>query len=153
MGIKLDCCACTATQSMIPARIPKFPPVLRFVGLILAISSVIGFITAFVAAYFRKAMEFDAALIIGSCSLAGGVIGWLLCIKKKVYPCRTCGCNIKRAWSQTLPKLQWIRFWNQRGSNNMGADSITEWALLWFVGRNHRHGGNLRIYPSAGWYL
>jgi len=97
MGNKLDCCACTATQSMVPTRIPKFTAILSFMGLIIVILSVIGFVIAVVDAYIGAAMEFDEALVIGSCSLAGGVVGWLLCTKKKVYLCRTCGCTIKRA--------------------------------------------------------
>ncbi len=118
--IKLDCNACTATQSMIPTRIPKFSTILRIIGIIIIIPSVIGLlfavvmffatghaatevmltakkIAAVVGASVGVAMGFGAALVIGSCSLAGGVVGWLLCMKKKVYLCRTCGCTIKRA--------------------------------------------------------
>ena len=81
---------------MVPTRIPKFPAILRCVGLIMVILSVIGFLASVMDAYVGRAMEFDEALLIASCSLAGGILGWLLWMKKKVYLCRTCGCTLKR---------------------------------------------------------
>jgi len=48
-------------------------------------------------AAFGGAIADSTSLFIGSVSLVGGLIGWLLLMKKKVFKCSNCGFILDRA--------------------------------------------------------
>src|SRR5436309_1948560 len=45
-GLRLDCNACRASQSMEATKIPKFTPILRVIGAIIVCPSVLGLVFA-----------------------------------------------------------------------------------------------------------
>jgi predicted RNA-binding Zn-ribbon protein involved in translation (DUF1610 family) len=111
--IQLDCSACKTKASMKATKIPKFNTILRIIGFIIVIPSVIGvliailiFITSIIAtattqssagAAIDATISFGFSLFIGCSSLVGGVIGWFLIMERKVYKCINCGFILDRA--------------------------------------------------------
>jgi hypothetical protein len=119
-NIKLDCNACKSGVSMKADIIPKFNMILRIIGYIIVIPSVFGVIIAIIifistgsatsgvmstaqsgaeatGAAIGATIGFGFSIFIGCSSLVGGLIGWLLLMKKKVYKCSICGFIIDRA--------------------------------------------------------
>jgi hypothetical protein len=120
MEMKLDCSACKSSKSMIATKISKFSTILRIIGYIIVTPSVIGIIIAaimflatgqatnevissakstgsHVGASIGATIGYGLSLFVGGSSLVGGVLGWLLLMKKKVYKCLTCGFILDRA--------------------------------------------------------
>ena len=117
--MKLDCSACKTSASMEATKIPKFPGFIRFIGFIITIPSVLGVLFALVmffstgsatnevmlsaqndaeaaGAAIGATIGFGFALFIGCSSLVGGLIGWLLLMKKKVFKCIKCSYIMDR---------------------------------------------------------
>jgi hypothetical protein len=100
-NVQLDCSACKEEKSMEETKVKKFSRVLRVIGYIIAIPSAIGIIFGIImleaGAAFGGAIADSTSLFIGSVSLVGGLIGWLLLMKKKVFKCSNCGFILDRA--------------------------------------------------------
>ena len=116
-NIQLDCNACKSKNSMKATKIPKFNTILRIIGFIIVIPSVLGVFLAILmfistttgilgsmsatqsntgAAIFST-IGFSVSFFFGCSSLVGGIIGWVLLMKKKVYKCFNCGFILDRA--------------------------------------------------------
>ena len=115
--MKLDCSACKSDKTMEPARVAKFSGAMRVFGYIITIPAVLGILAAitlsFVAWYsthrqltppevkeglaFYNSITYGVSLIVAFVSLAGGLAGWLLLMKRKVYKCIKCGFILDRA--------------------------------------------------------
>jgi len=95
-------------------KIGRFSGIVRFIGYIFVIPSVLGIVASVVMAIAvvgtsAEMAETDAvaagvgAMAVGTCiifgisSLVGGLIGWILIMKKKVFKCIKCGHIIDRA--------------------------------------------------------
>ena len=101
--IRLDCQACKSSQSMRKAQIPRFTGLLRFIGFLIALPSALGVIFAvmtFVGTIGGgggvAVMGVGISMFIGLSSLVGGLIGWFLLMKKKVFKCVNCGYVMER---------------------------------------------------------
>jgi hypothetical protein len=117
--IKLDCSACKTNKSMTATKIPKFSGFIRFIGFIIVIPSILGVLFALVllfstgvatnevmttaqtdgaaaGAAIGATIGFGFAIFLGFSSLVGGLIGWLLLMKKKVFKCIKCGFIMDR---------------------------------------------------------
>lgn len=105
--IQLDCSACKQTQSMIPTEISRMSPVVVTIGWILCIPSLLGVALAVLIAMTSLSAASQTALgatlglgmafFFGIPSLVGGLIGYLLIMKKKVFRCTSCGFILDRA--------------------------------------------------------
>lgn len=116
----VDCTACKSEKTMEAVKIKRFEGVVRFIGWVIVIPSAIGAFFSFIGALFTflaagtagtavvsEAEAVSVALaastgigffvFIGICSITGGLLGWLLIMKKKVYKCTICGFVINRA--------------------------------------------------------
>jgi hypothetical protein len=104
---------------MTATTIPRFNTIIRIIGFILVIPSILGFAYALLlfvgilgvtqqggsshdvgsaigqACGGILACGSAAAIVTGS--LVGGLVGWLLLLKRKVYRCSNCGFIIERA--------------------------------------------------------
>ena len=119
-GVQLDCSACKQEQSMEAAKVKRFGGVVRLIGYIIAIPSAIGVIIAIIGflttgAVTQEAMSgaqtgveeagvalgaavgFGFNFFLGIAFLVGGLVGWLLLLKRKVYKCGNCGFILDRA--------------------------------------------------------
>lgn len=119
-NIKVDCNACKGEQSMVATKVSKFGGIVKFIGYVITIPSILGIIFALLlfvsagsasnevmstaqsdaeiaGAAIGAGIGFGAAIFIGISSLAGGLVGWILIMKKKVFKCTTCGFILDRA--------------------------------------------------------
>ena len=119
-NIQLDCSACKSKTSMKATKIPRFNTILRIIGFIIVIPSVLGIIIAIflfistisatsevmsttqsnaraAGAAIGATIGFGFSIFIGCSSLVGGIVGWLLLMQKKVYKCFNCGFILDRA--------------------------------------------------------
>jgi len=118
--MKLDCSACKNEKTMEATEIPKFSVFIRFIGFLITLPSVLGILFALLmffstgkatsevmsasqssasatGAAIGATIGFGLSAFIGFSSLVGGLIGWLLLMKKKVFKCIRCGYIIDRA--------------------------------------------------------
>jgi len=118
--LKLDCNACKNEKTMQATKVPKFSSFIRFIGYLIALPSVLGVLFAIImlistssastevmsaaqtdaeaaGAAIGATLGFGFSAFIAFSSLVGGLIGWLLLMKKKVYKCLTCGFILDRA--------------------------------------------------------
>jgi hypothetical protein len=117
--MQLDCGACKSEKTMEATKIPKFPSFIRFIGFLIALPSVVGVLFAVIILFstgaatseIMSATQSDAeaagvaigatigfgfSAFIAFSSLIGGLIGWLLLMKKKVFKCIKCGYIMDR---------------------------------------------------------
>ncbi len=117
---KIDCGACKAEGAMGATKTPRFGSFIRFIGYIFVIPSVLGVLFAILVFFSTSmatsdvmqqsseaafqtgaaiggAMGIGFSLFIGASSLVGGLIGYLLLTKKKVFRCNICGYILDRA--------------------------------------------------------
>lgn len=117
---QIDCSTCKTTNSMKPTKIGKFNGFLRFIGYLIAIPSVIGVFFAVLmlvgvgsatnevmtaaqsdgeaaGAAIGATLGFGFSALLGGSALIGGVLGWILLMKKKVFKCVNCGFILERA--------------------------------------------------------
>ncbi len=118
-NVLLDCNACKSEKSMKAAKIPRFTTILRIIGYIIVIPSVLGVLFAVLmffstgsatsevmstvqtdaeatGAAIGATIGFGMSAFIGAISLVGGLIGWLLLMKRKVFKCISCGYILDR---------------------------------------------------------
>lgn len=116
----IDCGTCKSEGTMKPTKVPKFSFMPRLIGYIIVIPSLLGMLFAVLMMFSTgqattEVMEIsqtDAekagvalgatigvgiSLLVGISSLVGGLIGWLLIMKRKVYKCVQCGFILERA--------------------------------------------------------
>jgi len=119
-NVLLDCGACKKEKAMVATKVSKMSPIVIFIGWILTIPSIFGVLLAVllffssisagstVSSQAASAAEVTGAAIgtglgigvsvfIGVTSLIGGLLGYLLIMKKKVYKCGVCGFILDRA--------------------------------------------------------
>ncbi|MFQ5688635.1 MAG: hypothetical protein ACE5GV_18480 [Candidatus Scalindua sp.] len=115
-----DCGACKTESSMKATKIPRFNIILRIIGFIIVIPSVLGVLFSIIilfttgqatsevmstaqsdaettGAAIGATMGFGISIFIGASFLVGGTIGYLLLMKRKVYKCLKCGYILDRA--------------------------------------------------------
>ena len=86
-GVRLDCSACKIEKSMIATTVPRFEGIVRIIGYIIVIISIILIVINIFSV---------TGIIFVPFILVGGVLGWLLLLKKKVYRCENCSFIIDR---------------------------------------------------------
>ncbi|MDQ3748043.1 MAG: hypothetical protein M3367_03345 [Acidobacteriota bacterium] len=118
-AIEIDCSACRTCASMFPTKVPRFSGIVRVIGVILLIPSILGLIFSAIMLFGvviggagMPAAQSDAealgagaafvmfggfALITGVISLVSGLLGWLLLLTRKVFKCQRCGFVMDRA--------------------------------------------------------
>lgn len=119
-AIAIDCSACKSDSTMKPTKVSRFNTVLRLIGYIIVVPSVLGvafsFLTCFATADAASQVMAEAqseaetagatlgagigytvSLFIGAGSLVGGLVGYLLLLKRKVFRCFGCGYILDRA--------------------------------------------------------
>ena len=112
--IKLNCNACNSQRSMSATKVRRLSKIVVVIGWILTIPSILGLLLAILVfiggIYFTSStidnfgetipiidfIIYGSSLYIGVSSLVGGLIGYLLIMKKKVYKCSMCGFIIDR---------------------------------------------------------
>ncbi len=117
--LMIDCAACKSSESMKKTKIPRFTGLLRFIGFLIALPSAAGvgfallvfFSTIMATNEVMPTASTDAeaagaaigatigigfAAFIGFSSLIGGLVGWILLMKKKVFKCVNCGYVMDR---------------------------------------------------------
>jgi hypothetical protein len=114
----LDCSACRTAGSMAASRVSRFSEIVRVIGFILVIPSVVGMVIAgfllvgFIAGTAGSPVPQSEAELagrtigslvavvviaaIGVGSLVSGLLGWLLLLKRKVFKCGRCGFILDR---------------------------------------------------------
>ena len=121
--IRLDCRACDSKKTMIAGSVPRFNGIIRMIGTIIVIPSLIGVAISMVGllstcmgshevmqsaeiaenaaasagATIGAAIGFGVFLFTAAISLVSGLVGWLLLLTRKVYRCTVCGHFIDRA--------------------------------------------------------
>ena len=118
--MQLDCNACKSQASMVATKVARFGGVIQAIGVILLVPSFLGFALAalsFISTMMASAnvmptahseaeqagaaigfvIGFGFSVFIGVISLVGGLLGWLLLLRRKVYKCLQCGFIIERA--------------------------------------------------------
>lgn len=107
-GIELDCQACKKAKSMTATSVPKFGGLVRVVGWIISIPSLLsvaifGWSCVTLVAESEPGQEAGAgmamfvAIILMAAAMVSGVIGYLLLGNRNVYKCRYCGFLLDRA--------------------------------------------------------
>lgn len=105
---------------MKPDKIGKFGTFIRFIGYLIVIPSILGVLFAVLlffaggsatstamntatseaekaGAAIGSMIGFGFSMVVFCSSLVGGLIGWILLIKKKVFRCIRCGFILDRA--------------------------------------------------------
>ena len=121
--IHLDCHACNNQQTMMRDTVPRFNCIIRTIGGILLIPSLLGVAVSLIGlfttctAHHEVMQDLDPAystagamgatigatisggifLVLGVGAFVGGLLGWLLLLTRKVYKCTVCGHIIERA--------------------------------------------------------
>ncbi|NCD13676.1 MAG: hypothetical protein EOL92_00400 [Bacteroidia bacterium] len=99
----IDCAAGNIAGGMRKAKIWRFPLFVRFLGSLIALPSAFGMVVGIVTAGSGGGSPESAVLstAVGGgfflFSAIGGLIGWLLLMRKKAWVCRRCGYVIDRA--------------------------------------------------------
>jgi hypothetical protein len=109
-AIVLDCNACKSDRSMKPTQVPRFNAVLRLIGYIIVVPSLLGVLGSFVTCFTTNQVAAESAgaavgagiaygilFFIGAASLVGGTVGYLLLLKRSVFRCVRCGFLLDRA--------------------------------------------------------
>lgn len=120
MAIALDCNACKTDKTMKPTKVARFNTILRVIGVVIVVPSLIGVAFAFTTCFattgaanevmaqaqsdaetagaaIGASIGYGLALFIGGGSLVSGLVGWLLLLKRKVFRCMQCGYILERA--------------------------------------------------------
>lgn len=103
-GYTIDCHACKLAGGMEKRRINRFPFFIRLIGWIIATPSAFGMaIGATVAiatsgrGFGSDTMGFFIGGVFFAISAVGGLVGWLLLMRKNAWVCSRCGYMIERA--------------------------------------------------------
>ncbi len=101
----LDCSACKSDQTMVATKVSKFSGIVQFIGYVFVVPSVLGVILCVMAMFNvaghdtgddAQAMAIGMLVVFAIISLVGGLIGWILIMKKRVFKCTACGHIIDR---------------------------------------------------------
>ena len=89
---------------MIPTKVGKFGGVVKFIGWLIVIPSVLGIVIFIISAFMVAGQPGNSqadqvgkggaevlCFFLAGVSLVGGLIGWILTSKKKVFKCSVCG--------------------------------------------------------------
>lgn len=101
--IKIDCKTCDKKKSMEATKLHKMSPVVVVIGYLLTIPSLLGIFFSLMLLLMSTTQPSTAvfgvglAIFIGIFSLIGGLLGYLLIMKKNVYKCSNCSFIIDRA--------------------------------------------------------
>ena len=103
-GIRLNCQSCNTEKSMIATKVSKFGGIVKLIGWLIAIPSALGVVICIISAFMVAGQPGDSQadqvgkggaevvfFFLGGVSLVGGLIGWILISKKKVFKCTVCG--------------------------------------------------------------
>jgi hypothetical protein len=99
----IDCTACKLEGGMEKKKVPRFPLFIRLIGTFIALPSAFGMVVGImaIATPFRSAQAAGFGIVFGAgflvFSAIGGLIGWLLLMRKKAFVCRRCGFMLDRA--------------------------------------------------------
>lgn len=101
----LDCGACKTQQSMSADSVPRFSGVVRVIGWILLMPSILGMAAALTMFLFTAndpgergaGVAMGVFTMFGIMSLVSGLLGWILLMRKNVYKCGRCGFILDRA--------------------------------------------------------
>jgi len=100
----LDCRACKNEKTMIATSIDRFGGFIRLIGYLIATPSILGFLFSVLMFWstlngspIGSTAGMVTALVFAGISLIGGLVGYLLLTKKKVFRCKICGCILDRA--------------------------------------------------------
>jgi hypothetical protein len=99
----IDCTACKLDGGMEKKKVPRFPFFIRLIGAFIALPSAFGMFVGImtIATPFRSAQTAGFGIVFGAgflvFSAIGGLIGWLLLMRKKAFVCRRCGYMLDRA--------------------------------------------------------
>jgi hypothetical protein len=99
----IDCTACKLDGGMEKKKVPRFPFFIRLIGAFIALPSAFGMVVGFMAIITpsKTPMEAGLGIVFGGgffiFSAIGGLIGWLLLMRKKALVCRRCGYMLDRA--------------------------------------------------------
>jgi len=103
LTVSLDCQACKKEKSMMSVSISKFGGLIRVIGWILALPSIISIALAVSYLIYAIVGQYNPAAVLimfgtwVALSLVSGLIGYLLISKKKVWKCTYCGFVMDRA--------------------------------------------------------
>ena len=117
--VQIDCQTCRSRGSMLKTTVPRFSGIVRVIGVILVIPSLLGmfFSVIMLGITILGAMSSPSAhsdaevtgkvigfgimggfiVFIGICSLVSGLLGYLLLLNRKVFQCQRCGFVLDRA--------------------------------------------------------
>ena len=89
---------------MIATKVSKFGGIVKIIGWLIAIPSALGAVICIISAFMVAGQPGNSqadqvakggvevlCFIFGGVSLVGGLIGWILISKKKVFKCTVCG--------------------------------------------------------------
>jgi len=116
----IDCNTCKSPRAMKPTKVSRFHGMVVFIGYCIAIPSFFGFLFAVLmffstgnaanevieaagsdaeraGATIGAGIGFGFSMFVGVSSLVGGLVGWLIIAKKKVFKCISCGFILDRA--------------------------------------------------------
>ena len=116
----LDCQGCNMKRAMAATKVPKFGGIVRFIGFVIVVPSVLGCGLAILmliasttatvdvmqqvsseaemaGAAIGSTISYGFSIFVGISSLVSGLIGWLLIMKRKVFKCQNCGYIMDRA--------------------------------------------------------
>jgi hypothetical protein len=116
----LNCRACRTLEAMSKQTIWRFPTILRIIGLLFIIPSVLGLVAAafsLITSFATSAtmmngpkgqdlsaaaglgflFGFGFSIALGAWSLLAGTVGWIFWMNRKVWKCIRCGHFIDRA--------------------------------------------------------
>lgn len=100
-SFEIDCAACKLEGGMEAASITRFSGFIRFIGIIIAIPSVIGMAIAVImflqGGLEKSKMDLGESFFVFGISAVSGLIGWILLMKKNVFRCVRCGYIINRS--------------------------------------------------------
>lgn len=117
--IQIDCQTCRTSGSMLKTTVPRFSGIIRVIGVILVIPSILGMVISALSFIFyligisqRPAQTTNAGgdvvvmatgiavVFLGGifiASLVSGLLGYLLLLNRKVFKCQRCGFVLDRA--------------------------------------------------------
>ena len=112
--VRLNCNACNTFHSMSATKVRRLSWIVVLIGWILTIPSILGLLLAILifigGVYFTSStidnfgesiplidfLIYGSSFYVGISSLVGGLVGYLLIMKKKVYKCSMCGYIMDR---------------------------------------------------------
>jgi hypothetical protein len=103
-GYTIDCAACKLAGGMEKRKINRFPLFIRLIGWIIATPSAVGMAVGIVVVLTNHGAGFGSdtlGLFVGGgffmMSAVGGLVGWLLLMRKNAWVCSRCGYLMDRA--------------------------------------------------------